>query len=191
MRITAAVAEQLLLLQGDPDHAGELAAALDRLGRDVVRAVPSCLAVTITHAGLGGEISVSTTAGRAAVLASLAVPLSAVPTGDLVVLRAAEAGAFLLLADDLDGLLGPDHHPPVQLDEHLSWPTTTASGESLGASLADLSVVDQAIGVLVDRGLQPEAARRELWRRAGEANTSVAAVSRAVLASPRSDPGRG
>ena len=50
MRITAAVAEQLLILEGDPDLGDDLAAALDRLGRDVVRAVPSCLAVTITHA---------------------------------------------------------------------------------------------------------------------------------------------
>ena len=187
MRITAAVAEQLLILQGDPDLGDDLVAALDRLGRDVVRAVPSCLAVTITHAGLGGEISVSTTAGRAAVLASLAVPLSAVAAGDLVILRAREAGAFLLLADDLDVLLGPDHHPPVRLDEHLTWPTA-ANGESLGASLADLSVIDQAIGVLVDRGLPPEAAHRELWRRVGETNTTVAAVSRAVLACSRCDP---
>jgi hypothetical protein len=189
VRITAAVAKQLLLLQGDPDPGGDLAVALDRLGREVVRAVPSCLAVTITHAGLGGEISVSTTAGPAAVLASLAVPLSAGPAGGLVVLRAGAAGAFLLLADDLDGLLGPDHHLPVRLDEHLTWPAA-AGGESLGASLADLSVVDQAIGVLVDRGLPPEAAHRELRRRAGEAATSVAAVSRTVLASPRSDPSR-
>ena len=186
MRITAAVAEQLLILQGDPDLGDDLAAALDRLGRDVVRAVPSCLAVTITHAGLSGEISVSITAGRAAVLASLAVPLSAV-AGDLVILRAREAGAFLLLADDLGVLLGPDHHPAVRLDEHLTWPTA-ANGESLGASLADLSVIDQAIGVLVDRGLPPEAAHHELWRRVGETNTTIAAVSRAVLASPRCDP---
>ncbi len=47
MRITAAVAEQLLLLHGDPDLAGDLAAALDRLGRDVAVAVPSCLTVSI------------------------------------------------------------------------------------------------------------------------------------------------
>lgn len=189
MRITAAVAKQLLILQGDPDLGDDLVAALDRLGREVVRAVPSCLAVTITHAGLGGEISVSITAGRAAVLASLAVPLSAVAAGDLVVLRAGEAGAFLLLADDLDVLLGPDHHPPVRLDEHLTWPTA-ANGESLAASVAGLRVVDRAIGVLVDRGLPPEAAHRELWRRVGETNTTIDAVSRAVLASPRSDPSR-
>jgi hypothetical protein len=50
-------------------------------------------------------------------------------------------------------------------------------------------VADQAVGVLVDGGLLPEAARRELRRRPGDADTSVAAVSREPLASLRSDPG--
>lgn len=109
MRITAAVAEQLLLLHGDPDRGHNFVAALSWLGRDVVLAVPSCLAVTITHARLGGEISASTVAAPAPVLASLAVPLSTVSSGGLLILRAGEAGAFLLLADDLDGLLAPGH----------------------------------------------------------------------------------
>ena len=184
MRITAAVAEQLLLLQGTPDLDGDLAAALDRLGRDVVRAVPSCLTVSIALARPEDEISVSTTAGAAgpaAALASLAVPLSAGPCGDLLILRAGEAGAFLLLADDLGGLLGPGQ-PQIELDKHLSRPVEP-SNESLAASVADLRVVDQAVGVLVDRGLSPEAAHHELWRRAGGAGTTVAAVSREMVAS--------
>ena len=191
MRITAAMAEQLLLLHGDPDRAGEFAAALDRLGRDVALAVPTCLAVTITFAGPGDAISVSTTTGGAepaAVLASLAVPLSAGALGDLLILRAREAGAFLLLADDLGGLLGPGQ-PPIELDKHLSWPEEP-SNESLAASVAGLRVVDQAVGVLVDRGLSPEAAHRELWRRAGEAGTTVAAVGREIVASLRADSSR-
>jgi hypothetical protein len=188
VRITAAVAEQLLLLH--EDLAGDLAAALDRLGRDVAVAVPSCLTVSIALARPDDEISVSTTAGAAepaAVLASLAVPLSAGPLGDLLILRAAEAGAFLLLADDLDGLLGPGH-PPIELDKHLSGPLA-ASNESVAASVADLRVADQAVGVLVDGGLLPEAARRELGRRASDADTSVAAVSRELLGALESDPG--
>lgn len=185
MRITATVAEQLRLLQGDLPPGGDFAAGLIQLSRDVAVAVPSCLAVTVTLARLGGEISVSTTAEPGEVLASLAVPLS----GGLLVLRAGEAGAFLLLAEDLDGLLRPDR-PPVHLDQHLGWPTAT-SGESLTTSLADLSVVDRAVGVLVDRGLPPGAAHRELWRRAGATGTTVVAVSRDLLRSPRSDPGLG
>ena len=191
MRITAAVTEQLLLLHADPGRAGEFAAALDRLGRDVALAVPTCLAVTITFARPGGAISVSTTAGAAepaAVLASLAVPLSAGASSGLLVLRAGEAGAFLLLADDLGGLLGPGQ-PPIELDKHLSWPVAS-SNESVAASVADLRTVHQAVGVLIGRGLPPDAARRELRRRAGEADMTVASVSRDLLASLRADPGR-
>ena len=189
MRITATVTKQLRLLQGDLAPAGDLAAGLHQLSRDVAVAVPSCLAVTITLARLGGEISVSTTAEPAAVLASLAVPLSAVSSGSLLVLRAGEAGAFVLLADDLDGLLGPGHSP-IDVDQHLAWPTAT-SGESFTTSLADLSVVNHAVGVLVDRGLPPRAAHRELWQRAGATGTTVVAVSRDLLRSARSDPGLG
>lgn len=176
MRITAAVAAQLRLLQEDPDRGDGFAAALSRLGRDVVLAVPSCLTVTIRLARLGTEVGVSATTGRAAVLASLAVPLSARSGGGLLILRAAEAGAFLLLADDLAGLLGPGHRP-IETDLHLTWPSAEP-GE-----LADLGAVDQAVGVLVDRGLPPDAAHQELRRRAGAAATSVAAVSRDLLAS--------
>ena len=192
MRITAAVAEQLLLLHEDADRTSNSAAALHRLAQAVMLAVPSCLSVTITLVRLGGDISVSTVTGAATpapALASLAVPLSAVPAGDLLVLRAGAAGAFLLLADDLSGLLGPGR-PPVELDKHLDRPPAPSS-EEFAASLADLSVVDQALGVLVDRGLPPDAARRELWRRAGVAGTTVVAVSRNLLRSPRSDPGLG
>jgi hypothetical protein len=189
MRITATVTEQLRLLQGDLPRAGDFAAALSQLSRDVAVAVPSCLAVTITLARLGREISVSTVAAPAVVLASLAVPLSAVFPGGLLILRAGEAGAFLLLADDLDGLLGPGH-PPIDLDEHLAWPGA-ANATSLGASLADLSAVDRAIGVLIDRGLPPEAAHRELGRRVGEGDTTLVAVSHDLLRSPQSDPGLG
>ena len=189
MRITATVTKQLRLLQGDLAPAGDLAAGLHQLGRDVAVAVPSCLAVTITLARLGGEISVSTTAEPAAVLASLAVPLSAVSSGSLLVLRAGEAGAFVLLADDLDGVLGPGHSP-IDVDQHLAWPTATG-GESFTTSLADLSLVNHAVGVLVDRGLPPRAAHRELWQRAGATGTTVVAVSRDLLRSARSDPGLG
>ena len=189
MRITATVTKQLRLLQGDLARAGDLAAGLNQLSRDVAVAVPSCLAVTITLARLGGEISVSTTAEPAAVLASLAVPLSAVSSGSLLVLRAGEAGAFVLLADDLDGVLGPGHSP-IDVDQHLAWPTATG-GEAFTTSLADLRVVNHAVGVLVDRGLPPRAAHRELWRRAGATGTTVVAVSRDLLRSPQSDPGLG
>ncbi len=188
MRITAEVAEQLRLLHADPDHGGYFLDGLSRLSRDVALAVPSSLAVTIRAARLEGEVSVSALAEPATVLASLAVRLPAGAPGDLVILRAGAAGAYLLLADGLNGLLGPEH-PPAEVDKHLSWPTH--SSESPAAGLADLGSIDQAIGVLVGRGLPPEEARRELQRRADAADRTVAAVSRELLASPRPGLGRG
>jgi hypothetical protein len=184
VRNTAEVAEQLRLLHADPDHGGRFLEVLRRLSRDVALAVPSSLAVTIRVARLDGEVSVSALAEPAEVLASLAVRLPAGASGDLLILRAGAAGAYLLLADGLNGLLGPDQ-APAEVDEHLSWPTLSSA-----TGLADVGSIDQAIGVLVDRGLPPEEARRELQRRAEAADETVAAVSREVLASPRPDAGR-
>jgi hypothetical protein len=186
--ITAEVAEQLRLLHADPDHGGHFLEGLGRLSRDVALAVPSSLAVTIRAARLEGEVSVSALAQPAAVLASLAVRLPAGAPGDLLILRAGAAGAYLLLADGLNGLLGPEH-APAEVDKHLSWPIL--SSESPAARLADLGSIDQAIGVLVDRGLPPEEARRELQRRAETADDTIAAVSRELVASPRPDAGPG
>ncbi len=184
MEITELLAEQLRILCGDPDRGDRLTAGLGQLGRDLAVAVPSCLAVSIVLVRLGDEIVISMVASAtnsAAVLASLAVPLSAGEPGDLLVLRAGEAGAFLLLADDLDGLLGPGHRP-IDVDRHLRMPPVGTS-ESLAVALADLRAVNQGIGVLLDRGFPPDAAHRELQRRAHDANTTVGVASRVLLAS--------
>lgn len=185
MRIPAEVAEQLRLLHADPDIGGDFLAGLRRLGREVALAVPSSLAVTVRVARLEGEVSVSVLAEPAQVLASLALRLPAGAPGDTLILRAATAGAYLLLADGLNGLLGPDQ-APAEVDEHLSWPILSGA-----ARLADLGSIDQAAGVLLDQGLPPEEARRELQRRAEMADDTIAAASRELLASPRPDIGRG
>jgi hypothetical protein len=116
--------------------------------------VPSCLSVSIGLVALGSEITVSTVApGRDSgrVLASLTVPLSAVQPSNTLILRAGEAGAFLLLGDDLDSQLGPGH-PPIEVDKHPSAPEPPAD-ESLTAALTDVGAVNQAIGVLIDQGI--------------------------------------
>lgn len=179
MEITAALAHQLQILDADPD--GGIEAKLNELSRDLTGVVPSCLAVSfIVLARLGGQITVSTLAPGAAsvpVLASLAVPLSAVDPGDLLILRAGVAGAFLLLADDL-GALPHRGHLPIHLDRHLSLPSSLT-----GQSLADFGTVNQAIGVLLDQGFPPEAARQELQHRADDAAQAVTVTSRGLLQS--------
>ena len=118
MQITAALAHHLKILAADPDVGDRLAADLNQLAREVTVAVPSCLSVSIGLVALGSEITVSTLvpgrdSGR--VLASLTVPLSAVQPSNTLILRAGEAGAFLLLGDDLDSQLGPGHQP-IEVD---------------------------------------------------------------------------
>lgn len=192
MEITAALAEQLRILAGDPRDGDRLASDMNQLARDVTHAVPSCLAVSITLVRLGAEITLSFPIRPmhfVPVLASLAVPLSASEPGDILILRAGDAGAFLLLADDLNGLLDPAD-PPIAVDGHLHWPTILAD-DSLAAALEDLQAVNQAIGILIDRGFAPDAAGQELHRRAHDAGITIAAASRLLQKSltPPPDPG--
>jgi hypothetical protein len=184
VQITAALAHHLKILAPDPDVGDRLAADLNQLARQVTVAVPSCLSVSIGLVALGSEVTVSTLApgrGSGRVLASLAVPLSAVQPGNTLILRAGEAGAFLLLGDDLDSQLGPGH-PPIEVDKHASAPETPAD-ESLTAALTDVGAVNQAIGVLIDQGMPPEAAHRHLQRQADDADTTIGLTSRALLLS--------
>jgi hypothetical protein len=184
VRIPAPVAEQLRLLHEDSSQSGDLVQRLTRLGRDVALAVPSSFAVTILLTRMESEISFSALGEPAPVLASLAVPLYAGASIGQLILRASTAGAYLLLADDFNGRLGPDHWP-AEVDAHLSWPTV--GSESLAASLAELGPIDQAIGVLIDQGIPPEQADRELERRANAADTTIASICRDLVASLRPD----
>jgi len=58
--------------------------------------------------------------------------------------------ALLLLADDLDRLLGPGH-PPIEVDRHLRGPSAL-TGEALAAPRVDLRAVNEGIGAVLDRG---------------------------------------
>jgi hypothetical protein len=58
-------------------------------------------------------------------------------------------------------------------------------------SLADLSLLDRALGVLIDQGWSPEAGEGELHRRASAAGLTVAAVAERLLASPSPAAPRG
>jgi len=188
VHFTAALAHHLQTLagdldQGDPDRAEQIALGLTQLSTDVAGTVPSCLAVSLVLARWEADVVLGTLsradASLTPVLASLAVPLSAFDPGELLVLQAGTPGAFLLLSDDLGGLLGPGH-PPIELDAHLQLPPAV-TGESLASSLADLRVINQGIGVLLEQGLSPEAAPEELQRRAHHADTTLAVASQVLL----------
>jgi hypothetical protein len=170
---------------------GALTAQLDRLGREVVAVVPSCVGVSIAVSRLGIDVVITLPIAGAhlmprvtEVLSSLALSLPAAGVGCVLVLQASAPGAFVLFAEDLAPLLGSGHQPP-ELDAHLA-PRAASSDSALAESLADLSLLDRALGVLIDQGWSPEAGERELHRRASAAGLTVTGVAERLLASPSS-----
>jgi hypothetical protein len=149
--------------------------------------VPSGLGLSMTFPAGPGGVTVSTLpAAGTAIRSSLRVPMTSwadVDPGSDVVFYAATAGALVDLAADLgwalqlpgDGLL---------IDRDLSAEDRGRSG------LWELSVVHRAVGVLLDRGRTPQAARDELDRAAGDSNTSRAVVADRLIRSlhPTSNP---
>lgn len=184
MEIPSALARQLHLLSLESDRDDDFAAALTELGVGLTRAVPSLLAVSLTLGRLGSAVTVTALAagsgtGTRRVAASLAVPLTPGEPCDLLLLQAGDPGAFLTLAEDL-ARAGGVGFPPTELDRHLSWPTPS-SWRSLELVLAEMRVVNQAIGVLVDRGFTPGDAAAELDRRAAATLSTTGAVSHQLL----------
>ncbi len=181
MKVTTAIARQLQLL--DVGDADALVTRLTDLGTSLSAAVPSCISVSVSMSVVGSALPV--TLGMCSevvgpVLASLAVSRSVSEPGDIVLFQASEAGAFLLLADDLRALLDPTLL--VRIDEHLDLEVDpTARG--LARSLEDLSAVNRAVGVLIERGLLPADAHAELSRRAQQDDKDIAGAARALLES--------
>lgn len=93
----------------------------------------------------------------------------------------------MLLVDDLGRRLGPGSG--VVLDRHLG-PLPDGNDAALAARLGDLRVVDQAVGVLIDRGWLPDQAHRQLRRLAAAQQLEVPALARALIADlrPPDDP---
>lgn len=191
MDSAAALAGQLLIVTGDPVDSQRLAVRLTRLAADLAAMVPSLAAVTVVvhRHGLAIPASVLADDGPpAAVLASLAVPLSAAEHPDLLIAHARAAGAFLLLADDLRHSLRGTDGARVELDLHLRYPPPPAS-DPLGVALSDLRAIDQSIGVLLAQGFTPTSAQKELQRRS-TATVSMPAAARMVLESAQRPGGQ-
>jgi hypothetical protein len=197
VEIPAAVVAQLHVLSHTDDRGDGFVAGVNELGAELARVVPSLLAVSLTLVRLGYDVVVTAHAPGAEssdVTASLAVPLSAGEPADRLVLQAAEPGAFLLLAHDLAGLVGPGR-VPIEIDRHLAASPSAspaASAASFALALADLAIVNQAIGALLDRTvIDPAAALAVLGDRAAAARTTIATVSRHLLADLRLPPADG
>ena len=179
MELTASLARQLLELDGSK----QFGLALGELTAGLARAVPSLVTVSLVLVHQGVQVPFTVSAepdARAVVVASLAVELAG-KAGHLLILQATEQGAFLLLQDEIAALLSAQA-PAPQVDQHLT--TTAPPGPALTSARAELTAIDHAVGVLLDRGMLQTAALEELRRRAARAGTTIGGAGRALLAEP-------
>jgi hypothetical protein len=185
MDISANLAAALALLTEDldDDHARlDIAASLNQVAADAAAAVSSYVGLTVTQRDSTLPFTLTAMEDGAdpeAVRSSLLFPLPA--DGGLpldLILYAASPGAFVDLAADLSWVLGRPLTDFV-IDDHLRPPPEPDTAQSLHT----MSVINQAIGVLIGRGYDLEAAQRELdARAAGDGHTRYEAA-RVILQS--------
>lgn len=168
MQFPSALKRQLAHLTHDltqPD--ADPQAVINALVDDLTTAIPSFLGLTVSWPTLAGPVTLTTLDSAAADAAgtSLLLPLdllAGTDPGSSVAFYAANPGAFVDLAADtrfayqLDGDIALDHH----LDGGVF------DGQPSDPGLEDLSQINQALGVLIDRGHAPGEAETELHRRA-------------------------
>lgn len=173
--------------------APDLPALLDELLRSAVQAVPSCLAVSITLiCPLPLTLTALTlAAGLEPARSSLQLRLPGPPSGSggaqlpggsggVLTVWAAQPGALRRLTSGLLALLGV-HSRSAVIDSHLQLPALAGAPDVLASELDDLSALNQALGVLLDRGLLPDQSLAELESRAQQAASSVPAAARQLL----------
>ena len=173
------------------DRGADLAELLRTLTEDVGLAVPSFLGLSVSLLvggdALGWTAMIEPHAGHE-IGTSARLPLVAlgrVEGSSEIVFYAGTPGGFVDLAADVSFVLGIDPSTVV-LDDDLI-PPEHSGGVS---GLADVSLVNQAVGALIDRMGGAEAARAELGRLADTGRHSVlqAAIEvvRSTAAPPRS-----
>ncbi len=182
MKITAALAVDLGILTAALDESGaDLAHSLRLLAADATAAIPTYLGLSVTVGGSDPPFSF-TTLGEGVITGdvrtSLALPrdVGVLPAAVLV-LYAGSPGTFVDLAADLAWLTARPLCDFV-LDQHLPAPAERGTA----TSLLEVSVINQAIGVLIGRGYTPEKAERYLAAEGADAGISRHAVSLRILA---------
>jgi hypothetical protein len=157
---------------GDVDQ--NLAELLDSLRRTV----SSAQGLHLATRSVGQQVSLirfRADVQPAQVRSSVQLPLPAVSPNTTVTFYAAVPGAFVDLAADLAYALG-FRLDELRLDEHL--PNSTASGIR---GLAEVALINRALGVLIDQGIDPDEAVKELSRRAAASRTNVLERAHAML----------
>ncbi len=181
MEISAALTADLNALTAalDQPHSN-IHALLGELLEDLHVAVESFLGLTVTI--IVDYYPVTFTAisdtDHTRIGASAMLPLSTLTStgpGGVIVIYAVNPGAFVDLAADLSHALKLEADTVV-LDQHLTPP------EQHNA-LAEMSQINQAIGILLDRGRTPAAARLELDGLAHHAASTLHTAARLLIAS--------
>ena len=190
MDISAQLAADLAVLSQALDDDADLETTVRDFGAAAKLAVSSYLGMTVTVIAGGHEVRLNVhDYGRAVyeIGASLLIPstdMAATESGSSLVLYAATPGAFVDLAADLTYAMqvGAD---ALVLDAHL-----TPSLDNAGIDgLADMTRINQAIGILIGRGHTPAGASTELHRLAHSAETTVRVAAHRLIHATSRRPG--
>jgi hypothetical protein len=182
VEITAAVAADLEALTQALQDPGLEQIDLEELLRDFARdtglAVASYQGISLLVATPLGDFSVTAMEDEVAadeIVTSLHLPLD--ESHVTVTFYAGRADAFVDLARDLSQILRLPAERIV-LDKHLATrvvPTRDATG------LAALAIVNQGVGVLIERGFSAQDALREMHNRARRREASVSDIAAELL----------
>jgi hypothetical protein len=185
VRLDASTVAALAMLTEALDQPDvDIAKTLERLADAATAAVPSLIGLSVQTARDETFIEVTGRVdGRDApstVGTSLMIPLperSSAESGTRLILFAGQPGALVDLGADLAWLTGSPLDA-FRLDEHLSLP---AEGPSVTA-LQVLATVNQAVGVLIERGRTAEEATQHLDQLAALAGIDRAGAAARLLA---------
>ena len=185
-RLVRALAADLRELGIDLGAGGYTRTTLAMLDHDLRRCVPSALGTTISLTDDQGSpqpvamTCVTRTVQPDEIASVLRVPLGSLGPGvrATATFYASKPGAFRHVAADLASLVGTSRE---SLDHNVCPPVAPLEPGITG--LHDFSLVNRALGVLLNRGHTLAGARRELQSRAARACTDVVEAARVVLAS--------
>jgi hypothetical protein len=182
VNIARSLVAQLAALTQALDDDVDLEAQLRVLIADIEAAVASYAGLTMTVVAGGQEISftVRTNMGTSGeITASLRIPLDGEPsslTGSRLVLYATTPGSFVDLAADLSYTLALEPRM-LALDADLVAPPPGPAA----TGLADHSMINQALGILIDQGHTLESAHSALSRLAEIGSLDLAAAAERLL----------
>jgi len=172
------------------DPGADLQAILTVLVDDLTAVVPSFLGLRMTLRLAGEPVTLNAVEPAAvkAARSSLQLPLDPLAgagPGSVVVFYARDVDAFTVLAADTRRLYG--FNGQVQLDRHLPGP---GSDPPVVTDPTQTAVIHRAVGVLIDQGLPPDDAVRELRRRATVTGRTLSDAAHHLLqtATPGEDP---